>query len=156
MSAGSWPGITIYGSQFVLSRTGCCTCLWDTAQTEPRRSDTVRNCISQQLNLRLHPMLYSQSQTPSNPFAQTKELSTSFSYKIPVHRLFWNPGTLFPQSRPGEDDKGIELPTVLWHKLTRGYCNEMVTGGFQRAHPGQEAIKSVQGSIVYIINPGLN
>ena len=75
---------------------------------------------------------------------------------MPVHRLFWNPGTVFPQSRPGEDDKGIELPTVLWHKLTRGYCNEMVTGGFQRAHPGQEAIKSVQGRIVYIINPGLN
>ena len=36
VSAGCWAGITIYGTQFVLSRTGYCTCLWDTAQTEPR------------------------------------------------------------------------------------------------------------------------
>ena len=34
----------------------------------PATPDTVRDCISQQLNLPLHPMLYSQSQRPSNPF----------------------------------------------------------------------------------------
>ena len=33
--AVNWPGITIYGCQCVLSRTGYCMCLWDTAQTEP-------------------------------------------------------------------------------------------------------------------------
>ena len=34
----------------------------------PATPYTVPDCISQQLNLRLHPMLYSQSQRPSHPF----------------------------------------------------------------------------------------